>query len=134
MIWHLDETVTLVEFHCILILGLDDDDHGRYRSRCFQCLTKGVHKQDFADSMAFEIKMTRQTTDQRSGKAPVLWNFELLEEFLRYLACIHSILGQCVIARDGDPIRRQNEYRCNVLLHILRGLLFDVLSEGVVFA
>ena len=95
---------------------------------------KRIHKQDFADSLALEINMTRQTTNQRSGEARVLWNFELLEQFLRYVACVYSILGQGVIARDGDPIGRQNEYGRDVLLHILRGLLLDVLGEGVMFA
>jgi hypothetical protein len=134
MVWYRDETVTFVEFHCILILGLDNNDYGRYRSRCFQCLTKGVHKQEFTDSLALQINMPRKATDQRSRKARVLWNPEVLEEFLRQVACIHSVLRQCVIARDGDPIWRQNEYRRDVLLHILRSLLLDVLGEGVMFA
>ena len=106
MIWYRDKAITLVEFHGILILGLDDDSHGCYHPRRLQCLTKGVHQQDFTNGLALEITMTRQTADERSGKARVFWNFELLEEFLRYVAGVHSVLGQCVITRDGYPIRR----------------------------
>ena len=80
------------------------------------------------------MNMTRQAADQCSGKARVLWNLELLEELLRQLACVPTVLGQCVIARDCDPIRRQNEYRCYVLLHVLRSLLLDVVGEGLLFA
>jgi len=134
MIWYRDKTITLIEVHGILILGLDDDSHGCHRSRCLQCLTKCVHQQDFADSVTFEINMTRQATDERSGKARVLWNFELLEDFLRYVACVHSVLGQRVITRDGDSIRRQNEYCCDILLYILRSLLLDVIGQGLMFA
>lgn len=128
--WEPAKAEALVEGCCARVFGIDNDGKHRERLACAKNSANRVRQQQFADALATDPLVPRQSPDQRGRNGVVPW--QLARDLVRQVLEAERERTQAVEADDTQGIIRCDEHPRHVASLILtRPMAKPVIEIGL---